>query len=89
MPSNQKNKHGIVLATKIRYPMGTGLNNRGLSRKHILRGIEESLKRLQTDYIDIYYMHAPDWKTSLEETLYTMDGLVRSGKIRYLETSFW
>lgn len=76
-------REDIILATKIRYPMGTGLNNRGLSRRHILRGIDESLKRLQTDYVDIYYLHAPDWKTPLEETLYTMDSLVRAGKIRY------
>lgn len=79
-----KNVRGnIILATKIRYPMGTDINSCGLSRRHIVSGVDKSLERLQTDYIDIYYMHSPDWKTPLEETLYTMDCLVREGKIRY------
>ena len=77
----------IVLATKIRYPMGLGINDRGLTRSHIIRGVEESLRRLNTDYIDIYYMHLPDNDTPIEESLYAMNDLVRSGKVRYIGIS--
>jgi aryl-alcohol dehydrogenase-like predicted oxidoreductase len=63
--------------------MGEGLDQTGLSRAAILRAIDESLRRLQTDYLDIYYLHAPDWDVAIEETLETMDGLVRAGKVRY------
>lgn len=76
-------RHDVVLATKIRYPMGDGINDRGLTRSHIIHGVEESLRRLQTDYIDIYYMHLPDNDTPIEETLYAMNDLIHSGKIRY------
>lgn len=65
----------------------TGPNDIGLSRKHIMQGIEESLKRLDTDYLDIYYAHMPDYDTPLEETLRAMDDLVRQGKVRYLGCS--
>ena len=77
----------IVLATKVYGPMGTGVNNVGLSRHQILSQVEGSLKRLNTDYIDICYLHNPDHATPLEETLETMDTLVRSGKIRYVGVS--
>jgi aryl-alcohol dehydrogenase-like predicted oxidoreductase len=64
-----------------------GPNDMGLSRKHIMQGVEASLRRLETDYLDIYYAHMPDYNTPLEETLRAMDDLVRQGKVRYLTCS--
>jgi aryl-alcohol dehydrogenase-like predicted oxidoreductase len=80
-----KKRPELVIATKVRF--GDGLNNRGLSRKHILEAIEGSLRRLNTDYIDIYQIHMWDVSTSLDETLSTLDNLVRKGKVRYLGVS--
>jgi aryl-alcohol dehydrogenase-like predicted oxidoreductase len=80
-----KTRHEFVIATKVRF--GDGLHNRGLSRKHILDAVEASLRRLNTDYIDLYQIHMWDYATPLEETLSTLDGLVRSGKVRYLGVS--
>src|SRR5262245_14996912 len=77
----------LVIATKVRFPMGSGPNEVGLSRKHILAGVEASLRRLQTDYIDLYQVHCWDHVTPLEETLSTLDGLVRAGVVRYLGAS--
>jgi aryl-alcohol dehydrogenase-like predicted oxidoreductase len=77
----------IVLATKVRFPMGAGPNDVGLSRKHILSSVEQSLRRLGTEYIDLYQVHCWDHTTPLEETLTTLDGLVRSGKVRYIGAS--
>jgi aryl-alcohol dehydrogenase-like predicted oxidoreductase len=77
----------IVLATKVHGRMGPGPNDQGLSRRHIRRAVEDSLRRLQTDYIDLYQMHRYDPTTPLDETLETMDTLVREGKIRYYGTS--
>ncbi|HEV8718341.1 MAG TPA: aldo/keto reductase [Candidatus Binatia bacterium] len=77
----------IVLATKCWGAMGRGANERGLSRKHILTAIEGSLRRLQTDYLDLYQVHAPDFETPLDETLQALDDLVRQGKVRYLGCS--
>jgi aryl-alcohol dehydrogenase-like predicted oxidoreductase len=77
----------IILATKVFNRTGEDPNDSGLSRRHILAAVEASLGRLQTDYIDIYYLHAPDYQTSLEETFDTMSGLVRDGKVRYLGVS--
>jgi aryl-alcohol dehydrogenase-like predicted oxidoreductase len=77
----------IVLATKFFFPMGTGPNDRGGSRKHILQAVEASLRRLQTEYIDLYQMHFPDYETPLEETLVALDDLVHSGKVRYIGCS--
>jgi aryl-alcohol dehydrogenase-like predicted oxidoreductase len=77
----------LVIATKVRFPTGEGPNEVGLSRNHILSGIENSLRRLGTDYIDLYQVHAWDNATPLEETLSTLDGLVKSGKVRYLGAS--
>lgn len=77
----------IVLATKCWVPMGRGVNDRGLSRKHIFDAVEKSLRRLQTDYIDLYQAHAPDPDTPLEETMRALDDLVRQGKVRYLGCS--
>ena len=77
----------IVLASKVFYKMGDAPDQQGLSRKAILGAIDESLKRLQTDYLDVYYMHAPDHTVPVEESLETMDSLVRQGKVRYLASS--
>ena len=77
----------VVLATKVFFPAGEGANRKGLSRKHIFEGIEESLRRLQTDYIDLYQVHCFDTRTPLEETLSALDALVRQGKVRYLGCS--
>lgn len=73
----------VLVATKVRFPMGEGINDRGLSRAHIRKQVTASLKRLGTDYIDLYQMHQWDGVTPLEETLETFDTLVREGKIRY------
>ncbi|WP_280768062.1 aldo/keto reductase [Salipaludibacillus daqingensis] len=80
-------REDFILATKVRFPMGEGANDVGLSRKHILDGIDASLKRLGTDYIDLYQVHAWDPLTPLEETLSTLNDLVRSGKVRYIGAS--
>src|SRR5699024_4338618 len=73
----------VHIATKVRFPMGEGVNDRGLSRAHVRQQVTASLKRLGTDYIDLYQMHQWDGVTPLEETLETFDTLVREGKIRY------
>lgn len=77
----------VLIATKARMPMGTGPNDAGLSRHHILRAAEGSLRRLRTDYIDLYQVHEWDGRTPLEETLRALDDLVRSGKVRYVGAS--
>ena len=77
----------IVLATKVRLPMGENFNRSGATRVNILREIEGSLGRLQTDYIDLYQVHGWDSNTPLEETLRTLDDLVRQGKVRYIGLS--
>ena len=77
----------IVLATKCRFPMGPRPNDGGLSRRHILEACEASLRRLQTDWIDLYQVHAPDLETPIEETLRALDDLVRAGKVRYIGCS--
>ena len=77
----------IVLATKVRLPMGGNFNHSGATRVNILREIENSLGRLQTDYIDLYQVHGWDSNTPLEETLRTLDDLVRQGKVRYIGLS--
>ena len=76
-----------LLATKVRMPMGDGPNDAGLSRHHVIRGAEASLRRLGTDYIDLYQVHEWDGQTPLEETLTALDDLVRSGKVRYIGCS--
>ncbi len=80
-------RHDVVLATKVRQPMGPGPYERGLSRRWIMRAIEDSLRRLGTDYVDLYQVHAPDDETPIEETLRALDDLVRAGKVRYLGCS--
>ena len=80
-------KGGVLLATKARFPMGDGPNDRGLSRWHLIRECEASLKRLRTDVIDLYQVHQWDGQTPLEETLEALDSLVRHGKVRYIGCS--
>jgi len=77
----------IVLATKVHGPMGPGPNRRGLSRKHILEACDASLRRLKTDFIDLYQIHRWDFRTPIEETLEALDSLMRAGKVRYLGAS--
>jgi aryl-alcohol dehydrogenase-like predicted oxidoreductase len=77
----------VVLATKVRFPMGEGPNDVGLSRKHVVQGCEDSLRRLGTDYIDLYQVHCWDAATPLEETLSALTDLVRAGKVRYIGVS--
>ncbi len=77
----------IVLATKVRGRMWNGPNGEGLSRAHILLAVEDSLRRLQTDYIDLYQTHSPDPNTPIDETLRAFDDLVRQGKVRYIGCS--
>jgi aryl-alcohol dehydrogenase-like predicted oxidoreductase len=73
----------FVVATKCRMPMGTGPNDSGLSRRHILSAVDASLRRLGTDYIDLYQVHSPDPETPIDETLGALDSIVRAGKARY------
>ncbi len=81
------NRSSIILVTKVRHPMGPGPNDQGLSRKHILEAIDASLRRLNTDYIDLYLMHAFDAETPIDETLRTLDDLQHAGKVRYVGIS--
>jgi aryl-alcohol dehydrogenase-like predicted oxidoreductase len=83
----RQHRQDWVIATKVRFPMGEGPNEVGLSRKHILDAVEASMRHLRTDYIDLYQVHAWDSATPLEETLSTLDRLVRDGKVRYLGVS--
>jgi aryl-alcohol dehydrogenase-like predicted oxidoreductase len=82
-----KAREQIVLATKVRGRMWDGPNGEGLSRVHIIKAVEDSLHRLQTDYMDLYQCHAPDDATPLEETLRALDDLVHAGKVRYIGLS--
>lgn len=77
----------VILATKVRGPRGDGPNDQGTSRGHILREVEASLSRLGTDYIDLYYLHYPDYDTPLDESLSAMNDCVRAGKVRYIGCS--
>ncbi len=82
----------VIIATKFASKMGEGPNERGGSRYHIMEAVDASLRRLQTDYIDLYYLHSPDSSTPIEETLRTLDELVRAGKVRYIgccNTAAW
>ena len=81
-----KPREQIVIATKVRGKMWEGPNGAGLSRQHIMKAVEDSLKRLDTDVIDLYQVHAPDWLTPLDETLRALD-LVTQGKVRYIGAS--
>lgn len=77
----------VVLATKVRSQVGDGVNERGASRYHIMNGVENSLRRLKTDHIDLYYIHEWDAETPLQETLRALQDLVTSGKVRYIGAS--
>ena len=77
----------IVLATKGRLPMGEGPNDAGGGRLNMMRAVDESLRRLKTDHIDLYYIHAPDYSVPIEETLRAMDEMVRVGKVRHIACS--
>jgi aryl-alcohol dehydrogenase-like predicted oxidoreductase len=77
----------VLLATKARFPMGSGPNDAGLSRHHLVRACEASLRRLRTDWIDLYQVHEWDGRTPVEETLAALDSLVSSGKVRYVGCS--
>ena len=77
----------MVVATKFRFPRGEGPNDSGASRKHIISACESSLRRLDTDYIDLYQIHCWDSSTPIEETLSALDNLVRAGKVRYIGCS--
>ena len=82
-------RDGLEIFTKVYWPTGPGRNDRGLSRKHILRSAEGSLRRLGVDYIDLYQAHRYDYATPLEETLRAFDDLVRQGKVLYVGVSEW
>jgi voltage-dependent potassium channel beta subunit len=79
----------LVISSKLFWPMSDNVNDRGLSRKHIMESVEKSLRRLDIDYLDIYFCHRFDAETPIEETVRAMDDLVRQGKILYWGTSVW
>lgn len=80
-------RHQVILASKVGIKTGDGPDESGLSRPAILRAVEDTLRRLQTDYLDLYYLHTPDYSVPLEEILDTMEQLVRAGKVRHPATS--
>jgi aryl-alcohol dehydrogenase-like predicted oxidoreductase len=82
-------RDGIEVFTKVYWPTGDGVNDRGLSRKHIVRSCEESLRRLQTDYIDLYQAHRFDYETPIDEVIRAFDDLIRAGKVLYAGVSEW
>ncbi|MBQ16658.1 MAG: NADP-dependent oxidoreductase [Planctomycetaceae bacterium] len=77
----------VILATKGRNAMGEGPNDSGTSRGYLMRALDASLKRMGTDYVDVYYVHSPDYDTPLDETLRALDDMVRSGRVRYVACS--
>ena len=82
-------RHQLVLSTKVFWPMSDGVNDRGLSRKHVLESIDFSLERLQTDYVDIYFAHRYDPETPMDEIVEVFSDVVRSGRAHYWGTSEW
>lgn len=82
-------RHTLVISTKVFFPISDDVNDRGLSRKHIMESIDKSLRRLGTDYVDIYFCHRPDPQTPIEETARAMDDLIHQGKVLYWGTSEW
>jgi voltage-dependent potassium channel beta subunit len=82
-------RHTLVISTKLFWPMSKEINDRGLSRKHIMESIDRSLQRLGTDYVDIYFCHRPDPETPILETARAMDDLIHRGKVLYWGTSEW
>jgi aryl-alcohol dehydrogenase-like predicted oxidoreductase len=85
----KRKRSDYVLATKVFFPMGEGVNDKGLSRKHVMESCHASLKRLRTDYIDLYQCHRFDEETPIEETVRAMDDLIKQGKIVYWGFSEW
>ncbi len=85
----ERSRDSYVLATKVFFPMGDGPNDRGLSRKHVMEQCHASLRRLKTDYIDLYQCHRHDEETPLEETIRAMDDLIHQGKVLYWGFSEW
>ena len=79
----------LVLATKAYYPMRDDPNARGLSRKHLLEAVDGSLRRMQTDYIDLFVIHAFDSHTPVEETMRALNAIVLTGKVRYVAVCNW
>lgn len=79
----------LVISTKAYWPMSDNVNNRGLSRKHLFESVHASLKRFETDYLDIFFCHRYDYETPVEETVRALDDLVRQGKVLYWGTSMW
>ena len=84
-----KRREGLEIFTKVFWPTGPGVNDKGLSRKHIMESCHGSLRRLQTDYVDLYQAHRFDYSTPLEETMRAFDDLVRQGKVLYVGVSEW
>jgi aryl-alcohol dehydrogenase-like predicted oxidoreductase len=82
-------REGLEIFTKVYWPTGPGMNDRGLSRKHIMESCNASLRRLRTDYVDLYQAHRFDYETPLDETLRAFDDLVRQGKVLYVGVSEW
>ncbi len=82
-------RESLEIFTKVYWPTGAGVNDRGLSRKHIMESCENSLRRLQIDYVDLYQAHRYDYETPLQETLRAFDDLVRQGKVLYVGVSEW
>ncbi|HEY1099580.1 MAG TPA: aldo/keto reductase [Myxococcota bacterium] len=82
-------RHELVISSKLFWPMSDDVNDRGLSRKHIIESIDKTLQRIGTDYIDLYFCHRFDEETPLEETARAMDDLIRQGKVLYWGTSEW
>jgi aryl-alcohol dehydrogenase-like predicted oxidoreductase len=82
-------RESLEIFTKVYWPVGEGRNDRGLSRKHIIESAHASLRRLQTDYIDLYQAHRYDYETPIEETMRAFDDLVRAGKVLYVGVSEW
>jgi aryl-alcohol dehydrogenase-like predicted oxidoreductase len=85
--AKNKRRRDVVISTKVFYPTGPGPNDRGGSRRHILKACEDSLRRLQTDYIDLYQTHRPSFDTPIDETLAALTDLVRQGKVLYIGSS--
>lgn len=83
----RRRRHEVILATKASERVGDGVNDMGLSRVHLMRQLEQSLRRLQTDYVDVYYAHHSDPNVPIEETLDTFDLMIRQGKVRYCALS--
>jgi len=83
------NRGDYFITSKVFFPVGEGVNDSGLSRKHILQSVDSSLKRLQTNYIDLYQTHCYDYTTGMEQTLEAFNDLVQSGKVRYIGISNW